>query len=266
MIKYLRNLFKKSSEPVVSKQQKIIIFAGAGLSAESGLSTFRDSNGLWENHDLNIVCNIRNFIKHRDEVFDFYNARKQDILNAKPNSAHREIAKIQEAYGVENVSVFTSNIDDLLERAGVKNVCHVHGDIESMTCIDCSAVWYIGRAKYNVKELCPDCNSQKVKPNVVFFHERAPKYRDFNIAFESSGIIVGDYLLPNIKVIIGTSFTVLPLEVFKPSRSHTIIVDPNPDMAKTSEYRNSVKKIITAKASIGVKEAHIYIESIYKKR
>ena len=124
MFDYLRQIFTKHKQ-----KPKIIIFAGAGLSAESGLATFRNSpNGLWNQYKISEVCDLRTWKQNIDLVNQFYSERKKEILAANPNAAHISIAQLQQELGHENVQVFTSNIDDLLERAGAKTT-HIHGDI-----------------------------------------------------------------------------------------------------------------------------------------
>ena len=157
---------------------KIRVFAGAGLSAESGLATFRDAGGLWTKYDINEVCFYPGFVankenkSYRQKIFDFYNEVKTACMQAQPNAAHLELAKWQELSGTETV-IFTANVDDLLERAGCKNVVHVHGNLSSMHCTSCTFEWACDEFK---DQRCPKCNSRLTKPNVVFFNEHAPLY------------------------------------------------------------------------------------------
>jgi NAD-dependent deacetylase len=154
---------------------KIVIFSGAGLSAESGLSTFRDNDGLWEKYDLNVVCNFITWEQNFNLVHQFYNERRKQLKNVEPNEAHKIIAKIQNEF--DNVILITQNVDDLLERAGCKDVIHVHGKLDEVYCPICK--WEI---KMNYEEfdyentVCPDCNNIKLKPKVIFFMESAPEY------------------------------------------------------------------------------------------
>lgn len=220
MIKFIQNIFNKTQE-----KQKILFFCGAGLSQESGLNTFRDANGIWENHSLEEVCDIRTYRENKEKVFKFYNDRKKQILQAQPNHAHKTIAKIQKEYGVENVLIFTSNIDTLLTKAGCENVTHVHGDILHMQCTDCDHHWHIGEQEYSIDSKCPNCQSQWVKPSIVFFYELAPKYKELHQAFEMGGPIINGELTNNIKVVIGTSFKVIGAHTFQLYRGNSIILD-----------------------------------------
>jgi NAD-dependent deacetylase len=243
-------------------KQKILIFCGAGISAESGLNTFRDKGGLWTQYNVDEVCNLKTFQKNRDKVFEFHNLIKTEILKTLPNKAHKDLANIQNKYGVDNVHIFTSNIDNLLEKAGCKNVCHVHGDIHSMKCLDCNQQWDIGNNLYTIDEKCPKCSSKNTKPNIIFFNEHAEKYYILNKHFESSGEIINKQIVPNIKLIVGTSFNVIPVHVFRVNRGESILVDPNPNIAG---YERDFKKIIRSNAVEGVNEAKKLIEQLYQK-
>ncbi len=107
----------------------ILFFSGAGLSADSGLSTFRDTNGLWDKYDINKVCNISTWKANYELVHEFYNLRRTEYKDAKPNAMHTMIADMQRKHGSDKVMVITQNIDNLLEEAGCENVLHVHGRI-----------------------------------------------------------------------------------------------------------------------------------------
>lgn len=254
MINFMNRIFGKKPK------QKILIFCGAGVSAESGLNTFRDKGGLWTKYDIDEVCNIRNFRKNKEKVFDFHNLVKSEILKAKFNQAHKDIANIQEKYGKDNVFVFTSNVDNLLEQAGCHNVCHVHGDIHSMKCLDCSNEWDIGDNLYNINDVCAKCSSTNIKPNIIFFKEHAEKYKNLHDFFESSGEIIDRQIVPNIKLLIGTSFNVIPVHVFRINRGETILVDPHPNV---DGYEREFKKIIRKNAVEGVEEAKEFIKNLY---
>lgn len=112
--------------------KKVMILSGAGLSAESGLKTFRDSGGLWEEYDVMEICSARGFKANRQKVLDFYNKRRAQLKECEPNEAHKIIARIKEKYG-DKVAVLTQNVDDLLERAGCANVVHLHGFCQKFT-------------------------------------------------------------------------------------------------------------------------------------
>lgn len=164
---------------------RLVVFTGAGLSADSGIQTFRDSDGLWENHNVDQVANIYTFKKNFEVVHRFYNARRQQLAEVEPNAAHMMLARLQHYFG-ERMTLITQNIDDLLERAGCTDVLHVHGHLTSMHCLACGHRFQIGYRAWDPEvDTCPveRCRSKRgVKPNVVFFHENAPGYRPMNKA------------------------------------------------------------------------------------
>ena len=166
---------------------KIVVFSGAGISAESGIPTFRDKNGLWENHKIDEVANYNTWKDNFDLVHKFYNQRRADLETVQPNAAHNMVSKWIEEY--DEVIVITQNVDDLFERAGCTNVIHVHGFITEMKCEACGHVWNIGYSQWDSdNDRCPQekCNSRKgIKPNVVFFHEEATLYHALNMVLES---------------------------------------------------------------------------------
>jgi len=184
---------------------KIIIFSGAGLSAESGLSTFRDNDGLWANYDINKVCNYMTWLDNFALVHEFYNKRRVELESAKPNIAHMTIAKIQQKYGMDKVSIITQNVDDLLERAGCQSVIHVHGELTKLRCMSCDYNWDIGYQEYEIGAKCPRCNGARIKPFVVFFYESAPMYMALYEQFE-------DINQNDIVLIIGTSGNVVSID------------------------------------------------------
>jgi NAD-dependent deacetylase len=181
---------------------KLIIFSGAGLSAESGLATFRDSpDGLWENYKIDEVCNYRNWRKNYDQVHGFYNARRAQLATVQANAAHRLIAEWQQRY--ETV-VVTQNVDDLLERAGCKDVIHLHGFLTEMECEACGNVWHVGYQAWGHDHHCAKCNLRHaVKPNVVLFNQGAPRYRDLSR-------IINELQEDDVVLVTGTSEQVIP--------------------------------------------------------
>jgi len=185
---------------------KLIVFSGAGLSAESGLSTFRgSSSGLWHNYDINKVCNYRTWKQNYDLVHGFYSMRRNQLATVEPNSAHRMIAAWQKIY--ETV-ILTQNVDDLLERAGCTDVIHLHGFLPEMYCEACGHIWTIGYEDWNLDDRCPKCNSRMgVKPHVVFFNQEAPRYRDLHRIIRN--LTKNDFV-----VVAGTSAQVIPISSY----------------------------------------------------
>lgn len=193
------------------EKNKIIIFAGAGISAESGLATFRETGGLWTQFDVDEVCNYYVFKKtklddeKRKHIFNFYNLAKEHILKVSPNEAHKVIASWQNTYGTDRVKIITANIDDLFEKAGAQEVLHIHGEIYNMHCAACSHTWNIGISLFDYQQRCPNCTSRLTKPNVVFFGEPAPKYLEMGQIFNIKRRQAQDIIL-----YIGSSMSVIP--------------------------------------------------------
>lgn len=154
----------------MKQYHNIFILTGAGISAESGLATFRSSNGLWNNHRVEDVASIEGFERNPSLVHEFYNNLKIEIQNVNPNAAHRAITELQQKYSAE-VNVITQNVDTLHEKAGNRNVYHIHGQINQAVCLNCGNVvetW----GKIDTHTECPQCNvSSIMKPNIVFFGE-----------------------------------------------------------------------------------------------
>lgn len=150
--------------------RKIAVLTGAGISAESGLATFRSSNGLWNNHKVEDVASIEGFERNPALVHDFYNDLKLEIQKAKPNAAHLAVTRLQREYPAE-VNVITQNVDTLHEKAGCKNVYHIHGQINQAVCLNCGHIletW----GDVDTQTVCPYCNiAGMMKPNIVFFGE-----------------------------------------------------------------------------------------------
>jgi len=181
----------------------LVVFTGAGLSAESGLPTFRGGDGLWEGHHIDQVCNQLTWKRNAEAVHRFYNDRRAAAAKAKPNRAHRLLAAWQGRY---RCTLITQNVDDLLERAGARDVIHVHGRLDRMRCEACGTSWEIGAAPWNPETgRCPKCSSRRgVRPDVIFFHERAPRYPDMWRVFKK--------LRPeDLLVVIGTDGAVIPI-------------------------------------------------------
>jgi NAD-dependent deacetylase len=183
---------------------KLVVFSGAGLSAESGLDTFRTAGGLWSKHDINVVCNYLTWKANYEAVHRFYNMRRTEISKVEPNAAHHMIAAWQQQY--ETV-ILTQNVDDLLERAGCASVVHLHGHLTGMHCTACGQKWEIGYQTWEAADRCPRarCGSHKgVKPDVVLFNEGADKYAYLYNAI--NGLQTDDVV-----VVSGTSEIVIPI-------------------------------------------------------
>lgn len=154
----------------MQKFQNIVILTGAGISAESGLATFRASNGLWNNHKVEDVATIEAFERNPAYVHEFYNDLKKELAAAKPNAAHLAITRLQQEYPAD-ISVITQNVDTLHEKAGNRNIYHIHGQINQAVCLNCSHVLETF-GDIDTETVCPHCQvSGMMKPNIVFFGE-----------------------------------------------------------------------------------------------
>ncbi len=148
---------------------RIVILTGAGISAESGLGTFRDTDGLWTRYDLNEVATPEGFARNPKLVHDFYNARRANALDAAPNAAHVALAQLEAEHPGE-VLVVTQNVDDLHERAGSRNVLHMHGALAGALCAACDHRWPAPRDMAHDAP-CPACGAPRTRPDIVWFGE-----------------------------------------------------------------------------------------------
>ena len=194
--------------------KKIVVFTGAGISAESGLGTFRDSGGLWEQYKIEDVATPEAFAKNPALVLNFYNIRRKQLLNTKPNNAHIALNRLSSKY---KLSIITQNIDDLHERSGSKNVLHLHGKLMESKSVKTNKTYPIQGHELNLGDLCE--KGYQLRPNVVWFGEEVPKMKN---AVE----IVSQ---ANIFIIIGTSLNVSPaasLLNYANLAERIILIDP----------------------------------------
>lgn len=184
------------------RPRRALVLSGAGLSAESGIPTFRDAGGLWEGHDPAKVADYATWKQNWELVHRFYDARRAAMSTVAPNAAHETLASWQELGEIRH---FTQNVDRLLEHAGCADVVHLHGVIDEMRCEACGRVWAIGSAPFLAGEQRCACGSRRgVKPNIVFFGERAPNYPKLWKALDA--LREDDVFL-----VVGTSGEVLPV-------------------------------------------------------
>ena len=184
--------------------KKITVLTGAGVSAESGVSTFRDSDGLWENHKVEDVASIDGWYRNPQLVLDFYNARRAQLFQVRPNSAHLAIAELEKEY---KVTVVTQNVDNLHERAGSTKIIHLHGELTKVRPENCcndrdgyseETVFDIGADEINIGDMAP--NGAQLRPHIVWFGEAVPKIEAAIEAVEAADILL----------IVGTSLQVYP--------------------------------------------------------
>jgi NAD-dependent deacetylase len=195
--------------------KKIVVLTGAGISAESGLKTFRDSDGLWEQYRIEDVATPMAWNKNRKLVLDFYNERRKQVKKAIPNEAHIALARLESKY---TVSIITQNIDDLHERAGSTDVLHLHGEIlKSRSTADPSLVYDISGDELNEGNVCE--RGSQLRPHIVWFGEMVP-------ALEKAACIVST---ADIFIVVGTSLAVYPaagLVDYAPEEAEKYIIDP----------------------------------------
>lgn len=198
--------------------KKLVISTGAGMSAESGINTFRDAGGLWENYPVMDVASADGYRRNPKLVHHFYNERRHQLVNAQPNDGHRALVDLEKYY---DVYVITQNVDDLHERAGSKNVLHLHGELMKVRAIDDEEKVY--QLKPEAMDTTPDTviDGHKVRPHIVFFQEAVPN-------FEPATALVHE---ADVFVIIGTTLSVYPaaalLQYVKPG-TPIYYIDPKP--------------------------------------
>ena len=216
--------------------KKIVFLTGAGISAESGIPTFRDAvTGLWENHRVEDVATHRAIVEHPDVVYNFMNELRKKYAGCKPNDAHKIIAELEKDY---NVVVITQNVDTLHEQAGSTNVIHLHGNLNQVRAIDDDNLYF----EY-LDDITPETEirGHKVRPHIVLFGEDVP-----NIELASKELLDAD-----ICVVIGTSFNVYPAAGLVQYVKYGVpiyYIDPNP----APEYPDI--KVIKATATEGMKQ------------
>lgn len=208
-------------------KKHIVVLSGAGISAESGLRTFRDSDGLWENYSLEDVATPRGWRANPELVLNFYNQRRHDVLKAQPNAAHIGLAELQDDF---DVTIVTQNIDDLHERAGSRNVLHLHGEIRKMRSNINEALVYDYDKDIKIGDLAGD--GTQLRPSVVWFEEPVPMIEEAQGIMQNAAIFV----------CIGTSLAVYPaagLIYSVPPFAHKFIIDKS--IPEVSGFHNLVK-------------------------
>lgn len=217
--------------------KKLIVLTGAGISAESGLATFRDSGGLWEGYQVEDVATPEAWRKNQELVLEFYNQRRKAALEAKPNRGHAILAELENDF---DVTIITQNVDDLHERAGSTNVIHLHGSLfESRSTIDPTLIYKIDGWELKKGEKCE--KGSQLRPNIVWFGEAVPMMEIAARIASSADIFL----------VVGTSMVVYPaasLIDYVPDRAKKYVVDPKkPEILHVSNLT-----FISDKASIGL--------------
>jgi NAD-dependent deacetylase len=216
---------------------KLVVFTGAGISAESGIKTFRDSGGLWEEYDINEVATPQAWEKNKALVLEFYNKRRKQVLDAKPNEAHYALVELEQKY---DVHIITQNIDDLHERAGSKKVLHLHGEItKSRSTVDPSLIYPVKGSELKLGDKCE--KGSQLRPHIVWFGEMVPLMDTAYLIAEKAELFM----------VVGTSMVVYPaagLIDYTPADIPKYLIDPSE--VKINGISNLT--IIREKASIGL--------------
>ena len=217
--------------------KKVVILTGAGISAESGISTFRDSDGLWENYNVEDVATHDAYLRNPELVLNFYNERRRQLFTVQPNEGHRQLVRLEEKY---DVRIITQNIDNLHEQAGSSNVLHLHGELtKARSDRDPNLIVEIGSRDINLGDKAPD--GAQLRPHIVWFGEAVP-----NIEPAAELCEQADYF-----IVVGTSMNVYPaagLIHYVPKSSPCFLVDP-----KAVPISRPIT-IVQEKAGTGVKK------------
>ncbi len=220
---------------------KIVVLTGAGVSAESGVSTFRDSNGLWENFRVEDVASIEGWYRDPAMVLDFYNLRRAQMAEVRPNDAHRIIAELENEH---DVTVVTQNVDNLHERAGSTRIIHLHGELTKVRPENCcnemdgfseETVFDIGTDAIHIGDKAP--NGAQLRPHIVWFGEAVPKIEKAIDAVEAADVLL----------IVGTSLQVYPAAgLYRYAKAGTpiYIIDPK-DVPVHDKRITHIKEVAT---------------------
>lgn len=225
--------------------KKIVILSGAGISAESGIKTFRDSNGLWENHKIEDVASPEGFARNPELVLEFYNLRRRQLSEVNPNEAHHILAELQKDF---DVHIITQNVDDLHERAGSENIIHLHGELKKVRPVNDEESIVPWEGDLNLGDL--DENGIQLRPHIVWFGEMVPEIENAATIASTADILL----------VIGTSLQVYPaasLLHYVPAGCEIFVIDPHLSQNVTNE-----KNFFKTSATEGMK---LFREAIYKR-
>jgi len=214
---------------------KIAVLTGAGVSAESGIKTFRDSDGLWEGHDVMEVASPEGFERNPSVVLDFYNKRRRQLLTVQPNAAHIALADLEK---IHDVTIITQNVDDLHERAGSTKVIHLHGELLKVRSTFDESLIFDWKKDLNLGDFCK--HNHQLRPHIVWFGEMVPMIEVAAELVENSDAII----------IVGTSMQVYPaagLVQYAKDDAHIYFVDPKPSISENERIT-----VFAENASTGV--------------
>ena len=223
----------------------IVVLTGAGISAESGINTFRDSNGLWEGHDLMEVASPKGWNANQNLVLEFYNQRRKQLLEVNPNKAHNMLADLEK---IHPVTIITQNVDDLHERAGSSNVLHLHGELLKVRSTIINTTVLEWKKDLIIGNKCKD--GYQLRPHIVWFGEEVPEMNTAIKLVQKAEILI----------IVGTSMQVYPaasLVQFASPSVKIFFIDPKPAVNSTERI-----KVYAEKATTGVAKAIEFIKNI----
>ncbi|MCK5815254.1 MAG: NAD-dependent deacylase [Flavobacteriaceae bacterium] len=223
----------------MNHKKRIVVLTGAGVSAESGIKTFRDADGLWEGHNIQDVATPEGFFRNPELVLDFYNQRRKQLLSVKPNKAHHLLVSLEKKY---EVSIITQNVDDLHERAGSTKVVHLHGELRKVRSTKYEDLIYDWDDDLVLGDSCKQ-NTQ-LRPHIVWFGEAVPNLEIADKITQTADILI----------IIGTSMQVYPAaNLIYSAKTGTPIylIDPKPKVTE-SHFKNLT--VITETATIGMEK------------
>jgi NAD-dependent deacetylase len=218
-------------------KKRIVVLTGAGMSADSGLKTFRDADGLWEGHDVMEVASPQGFARDPALVLDFYNQRRSQLLEVKPNSGHEALVRLEDYF---DVSIVTQNVDDLHERAGSTNVLHLHGELLKVRSTGEPSEIMVWKKDLNLGDYCN--SGFQLRPHIVWFGEQVPLLPMAAQITQQAELLM----------IIGTSMQVYPaasLIHYADSGIPIFFIDPRPTVS-ANDFNNL--KIVAQKAAKGV--------------
>lgn len=218
-------------------KKHVVILSGAGMSSESGISTFRNANGLWENHPIEEVATPEGFEKNPELVLEFYNARRAQLWEVEPNEGHKIIAELEKKF---SVSVVTQNVDDLHERAGSSKVLHLHGELRKVRSTDSSAQVLDWTGDLHLGDTCE--KGFQLRPHIVWFGEAVPAIDEAIQIVQTAEVVI----------VIGTSLQVYPaagLMNYAPAHCNVFYIDPAPSISSDNRV-----EVIAKTATAGMKE------------
>lgn len=225
----------------MNHKKRIVVLTGAGMSAESGIKTFRDADGLWEGYNIEEVATPEGWYRNPELVLEFYNQRRQQLLNVRPNKAHLLLKSLEDKY---DVHIITQNVDDLHERAESSKVLHLHGELRKVRSTVNESLVYDWNSDLTMGDLCAE--KHQLRPHIVWFGEAVPNLINAEKITQKADILI----------IIGTSMQVYPAaNLIYAIKSGTAIyfIDPKPNITE-NHFENLM--VIEEPASVGMKKLY----------